>query len=63
MGVEEFKVSNSKNIDPPTDENNLSPTAVLANTTGFIVYIRNYPASTLPWKIYRYAMIKQEIQA
>jgi hypothetical protein len=27
---------------------------VLVNTTGFVVYIRNDPASTQPWQIYRY---------
>jgi hypothetical protein len=35
-------------------ESELSSQAVLANTTGFIVYIRNNPASTPPWQIYRY---------
>lgn len=32
----------------------LSSQAVLVNTTGFVVYIRNDPASTQPWQIYRY---------
>jgi hypothetical protein len=40
-----------ENFNP---EDELSSQAVLANTTGFIVYVRNDPASTQPWQIYRY---------
>ncbi len=42
-------------IENPGTESELSSQAVLANSTGFIVYIRNDPASsTEPWQIYRY---------
>lgn len=41
-------------IEGTDTEGELSSQAVLANTTGFIVYIRNDPASTQPWQIFRY---------
>jgi Tol biopolymer transport system component len=41
-------------IESSDTESELSSQAVLADTTGFVTYIRNDSASTQPWQIYRY---------